>query len=1639
MSIGKIGVAHADYYTGRASGQEGYYTDAGEKPGRWVAAGAMRVGGGVEVTTEALRAALSCVDPGTRERLGRKYNPGGTYCDRLGVRRRRKALSAYDLTYSVPKSVSVAWALADEATRSEIEAAFDASTEAVVAYLQHHAVASRARAGGTERVEVPAGATVARFDHRTSRSGDPQLHAHLLFMNRVLCEDGVWRTLDGRLLYSCAMPASLYGAAVLRVELSRRLGWNWDRVGANLHAEIAGRDDALSKMWSQRSREVAREAQRRIRDFEARHRREPKADERFSIWNQATVASRASKDLLPLGEDPHARWRVEAVEAGIDPAELIGSYPEAQRAAAGRYDRPEVVIAGQRVHVAEATIEHLVAVAEQMASALTDADIDKAVLATITASGALARTGAGGPSGTELVDRLGCALRWQLHQRLVHHDNRWYSPGLIAAEVTTAAWLASPAGDAAAAQTRLARLELEGLGADQAEAARQLVASPTAGAVVVGPAGAGKTTMLARVADAAGAHNVVATAPTAVAADTLGAALGVRSDTAARLLTAAKNNPHRSVGSNPIPPGGTVIIDEASQLATRDLAAVCGLAAAADARVILVGDPAQQGSISAGGMFAALAESRTVTTVALAELWRFEDPNEAAATVRLRAGDRSALNYHRSRGRVSCAAHAEIAEAAADWWQRHAAGSTAVSAPTRDVVEEINAEIAARRAAAGETGQAVIGEGPTTIRIGDTAVTRRNARRLVASDSAWVKNGDRWVVEGASSGGGIRLRRCDGDATAEVPLAYAAKHLQLGYAVTQTRAQSITVDAAFTVATISARLAELYVGLTRGARSNHLLVVTDHHGPDEDSPPDQIAPDDVLQVVFARRGHQTAAADPASGRSTRAAAAAHLAAVAAAEHNQPLPVPDTFDAADVLAKADPGELRRRAEDFEHYVEDAIDAWAAQLDLDEQQQHRDDSEVLAALQELRALEDHRVANSPEPDQVPVEHPAAAPPEPDPLPGPAAPPPPLPPGAHQRAPTAWDLVGPGPAAAQYDALGWSGQTIAYDVFELGASNHPTRQLLESQPAPARLAPDDNLSLVELVAAYQRSEHAGDVGAAARLGALTAAVADPPLRRRLQHHRDIGADPDSLSPGDSQWARSVRHDVLHRRAAAWTPALDALETRRETLRTGVRAAIEAGAFNAAVTAEALCAHDRTLWAARCLLWLDSDATAEGLLNIWAQTNSSLAAVAAGDAAPCTAKSASTGEPPWRTLAAASPATPAPAPLPQGSPGYSYQVPAAAQHQDPAARPRSAARNVAEWYHHQLLHSADAAEARNYLVGRGIEPDDWHRWQIGWAPNQWRAVTNHIQDDHAALDAGIAAQANNGRVYDVMRGRVMLPIHDPDGAVVAFAGRTINDSDPDAPKYLNTRTTALWSKASTLYGLHQAKHSIAATAEASLVEGYLDVIAAHRAGITNAVAACGTAVTPAHISTLDSAGAHQLHIALDGDDAGRAATRAALRLARDTGLPAQVVNMPPGADPDSLDPDELLRLWHSAEPQPWAAITAELRADPSHSPSIEARARATDAILDETTRTDALTRLVAVHQTALACGLPFASVLASDTPPAVDRHTEPATPRLAADALTYGVAEDTDPYLVQDIAAAVASLQGPVEGRIREQSLSR
>ena len=498
ISIANIGVAHAEYYTSEESlGAVSYYADGGDHSGVWVSGGGWSMTAGTPVTVDTLRAALSCVDPGTGERLGRRYTPGGTYRDPLGVERLRRPTSAFDLTYSVPKSISASWAVADPATRRELQAAYDVSLGAVVDYVQANAVASRKGVNGVVGIDVPDGAAIARFDHYTSRAGDPQLHTHLLVMNRVLCSDGKWRTLDGRVVYDHLQAASMYGAAVLRAEISRRLGWSWDRIGTNRHAEIAGVPTDLVAHWSTRRRVVARRAQEKIRHFEKTRDREPTPEQRLQLWNEATVQTRERK-RDDLGKDLYRRWRADAIDLGHDPVGLISSYPTAERLHPDRYDNPEVMVGPWPAQIDDRLADHVLATVEQYSVDLSDEQLTMLLYSVINASPLLAASDR--VDGRARIDETYTVLRRKVSERLVRHDGRWYSPGLIAAEVAALSWLAA---DAPAA-TLVADPDVEGLSNDQAEAVGILAGTRTNGTVVVGPAGAGKTTMLARVAQAVG-------------------------------------------------------------------------------------------------------------------------------------------------------------------------------------------------------------------------------------------------------------------------------------------------------------------------------------------------------------------------------------------------------------------------------------------------------------------------------------------------------------------------------------------------------------------------------------------------------------------------------------------------------------------------------------------------------------------------------------------------------------------------------------------------------------------------------------------------------------------------------------------------------------------------------------------------------------------------------------------------------------------------------------------------------------------------------------------------------------------------------------------------------------------------------
>ncbi|MYJ31749.1 MAG: relaxase domain-containing protein [Acidimicrobiia bacterium] len=1496
MSRAAAGVAAVD-----SGGRADYYADSGEEPGVWAAAGAMGVSAGEGVTAKQLKAMLAGKDPDSGEPLGRKIKPGGTFVDQLGVTRARKPVGAYDLTFSLPKSVSAAWALADEATREQIEAAWSLSVRSLIAYVQDNGVASRSGAGGKNTEEVPDGATIARFDHFTSRAGDPQLHSHLLVSNRVCCGDGVWRTLDGRRIYSSAKAASMVGGAVLRAELSRRLGWSWDRIDDRLHADIAGSPKHLIEAWSSRSRDVAREAGRRVRRFEASAGREPTAEERLEIWNRAAVASRKSKKLLALEGDPHKRWRAEAAELGVDAAAAVAGFQSARRVQRDVYDRPEVVIDGPQLALEGDMLDLLLAAAEDSSTCLSDVDLDAVVYAAINAGPGCASIDR---PGDEIATATARALRDRLEQRLVRSDGRWWSPGLVAAEQAAAAWLASPTPvDDAAVE----RIDLAGLGDDQAQAAEGVIATGTAGSVLIGPAGSGKTTALSCIAAAVGHDRIIAAAPTAVAAGTLGAALGTASSTVALI----------NASSEPIPEGGWVIADEAGQLSTRDLAALCGKAAAAGARVVLVGDPAQQGSVSAGGMFDSLAASEGLPVFTLNQLWRFDDPAEAKATAAIHRGLKQGLDYHRDRGRITDGASSDAAAAAADWWERHRYCTALISAPTLELAHQINAEIAERRAHTGETGEKVAGTGDRTIRVGDIVTTRRNDRHRRANDGLAVRNGDRWTVTAATDRGDLVLFHLDRQAEATVSAAYAAKHVDLGYAITQTRAQSTTVDASLTVIVGSTRRDQLYVGLSRGRAGNWLHIITDAPATDPETATDHTTPDKVIEAVFARRHGWATATDVTAPAMALDDAKAHLARVAA-RPNRSLPRAAGLDAVALVARRDLAAQRARAEDIDHHVADEIDDWLAGLhEIDAHNAALENQQMQEA--EARLLEhiDRAAPASPLPTAEPQE-----------------------PAEGHRQPT---------LGAIRKALGLLDNDFRF--IDRNALEH----VKQSNQKAAESGPPDNPWLVELWALYQRADaHGRD-----QLAPVIAAICDAPARRRIEAL--AGTQP--LTGRTAAWAADVRAAVAARRKARHRSALDDLTAQRTAK------VAQACAADMAHLLEA----DANRWQAAIDDWADSGCATRHLATAWEQAAIDIAE----DLFHADNEHRPSPEPsrhPPDTRTPQHDAGPQEPPHAMSVPDIAALVDRPAPRQalpstphDACGEPSTAAvQAAAEWYHRLLLESPEAAEARDYLIGRGITEDQWDKWQLGWAPHQWQGLAGHLNrrgiGARAGIDAGVLGETN-GRVWDFLRGRVVFPIRGADGTPVALAGRTLGEG----PKYFNTPNTRLYNKSEALYGIEHAADAIARSGEAVIAEGYTDAIAAHTAGIQNAVAACGTALGPGHIDTLDTeCGAPGLlTLVLDGDSAGTKAARSIADLANQHSRHTRTAQLPPGTDPADLDPEQLRRTVRQALPHPWSAAAdiIELDRDKSYSRLAKAARAAV-----QNTAADPIAAVLAAHEIAIA-----------------------------------------------------------------------
>jgi len=297
-------------------------------------------------------------------------------------------------------------------------------------------------------------------------------------------------------------------------------------------------------------------------------------------------------------------------------------------------------------------------------------------------------------------------------------------------------------------------------------------------------------------------------------------------------------------------------------------------------------------------------------------------------------------------------------------------------------------------------------------------------------------------------------------------------------------------------------------------------------------------------------------------------------------------------------------------------------------------------------------------------------------------------------------------------------------------------------------------------------------------------------------------------------------------------------------------------------------------------------------------------------------------------------------------------------------------ALRRAIDVYHDRLKKASDAGAARAYLRSRGYDVDLIDEWRLGFAGVEWDTLSKSLRtggiDDRALTDAGLSRRGRHG-LYDVFRGRLMFPIYDLRGDAIGFGGRMIEDvhrsqiNNPDA-KYVNSADSMVYQKSRVLFGLDRARQALGADEPAVVVEGYTDVIAMHQAGVTTAVATCGTALGDGHFDLLRRF-TEKVVLAFDSDEAG---SKAALR-SDDLESPfrldldLRVAVMPDGLDPADLYQegrgDDLVKAVKSARPLLEHRIESEVGRHDLSGP--EGRARALHVAAEQLRRVqDAIAR---------------------------------------------------------------------------------
>ncbi|MEU4841700.1 MobF family relaxase [Nocardia testacea] len=833
------------------------------------------------------------------------------------------AVSAFDLTFSPPKSVSTLWAIAPRPIAETIEAAHQAGVADALRYLQENAAFTRLGTNGVRQVDIE-GFIAAAYTHRDSRAGDPDLHTHVVVSNKVRTLDGKkWRALDGNMLHLHNVAASeVYNSRVeahledmLGVEFAERPG----PVGKRAVREIVGVAPELNTLWSRRDAMITAKVDDLTAEFQRRQGREPTPKEVLRLAGTATIATRARKHAPRSLAEQRRSWQAEAVE-------LLGEFGLAEMVATALVrrgqERERVDIAGvgefadrviSTVSAARATwrVHHVRAEAERqlrgrvpgrqweqvveqvVSTALSKPwSLPRGVHETVAAPGVLARR-----DGTSVFVTAGSTL--------------YTSPAVVAAEQRLIAASKQRGGrtiSGAAVDAALVEYAANNRGRQLNPGQRALVRDfATSGArmqVAIAPAGTGKTTAMQVLVRAWMGEEgvVVGLAPTAAAAAVLEAETGVQAatidkfvDIAGRLASGLLEEQDAPEWVRGIDSRALLVIDEAAKASTRNLDLAVRFALARGASVRALGDDRQLAAVAAGGVIRDIAH--VSGALGLSQVMRFADAGERAASLALREGDPGALGFYADRGRIHVGTLGSVTDQAFRAWAADvdAGRDSILLAPTRDLVAELNVRARSHRLERVDAPEkeVVLGDG-LAASVGDLIATRRNDYGLRISSTDHVRNGYRWRIRTIHDDGRVTAAHTLSGRLVTLPAAYVAEHTGLGYAATIDTSQGLTVDTCHGVLTGRAHRAQLYVMMTRGRTANHAYVETalDSAEPapvtlEAARPPTYL---DVLTDVLGRDGGQESATgadrsarDPRNRLRTAAPAFADAVALVAEE------------------------------------------------------------------------------------------------------------------------------------------------------------------------------------------------------------------------------------------------------------------------------------------------------------------------------------------------------------------------------------------------------------------------------------------------------------------------------------------------------------------------------------------------------------------------------------------------------------------------------------------------------------------------------------------------------------------------------------------------------------------------------------